>query len=197
MMNQYLVILGTNIPEIRNVMNLTQEELANMMGVSRPTIVKLEQDPSKLSKALAYALFGSVTFEIKKRIKQVQSIDHSKYDSIEKLGIFVTDLKEATSISNQGLGKIATVGLSALIPGIGTLLAAGLKTGWDSLNNIDPKKAISKWDEKKAEKILEMIQKKISNDEKKLLECFNIPSLTIEMFGEEIEKGEEEDYDLW
>ena len=68
-MNQYLVILGTNIPEIRNVMNLTQEELANMMGVSRPTIVKLEQDPSKLSKALAYALFGSVTFEIKKKNK--------------------------------------------------------------------------------------------------------------------------------
>jgi hypothetical protein len=86
---------------------------------------------------------------------------------------------------------------SALIPGIGSLLATGIKTGWDSLNNLDPKKAISKWDEEKAEKILEMIQKKISNDEKKLLECFNIPSLTIEMFGEEIEKGEEEDYDLW
>ena len=65
------------------------------------------------------------------------------------------------------------------------------------MNNMDSKKTVSKWDEEKAEKILKMIQNKVSNDEKKLLECFNISSLTIERFGEEIEKGEEEDYDLW
>lgn len=34
-------------------------------------------------------------------------------------------------------------------------------------------------------------------DEKKLLECFKLDSLDIELFGEVMEKGEDSDFDLW
>ena len=198
-MNGYLFYIGSNMAEVRRVMNLTQEELSGLMGVSRPTVIKLEQDPSKMTKALGFALFGAVVIEMQARKRRVEKISPYEYRSAERIGSFVEDVREASGISISGLGKIATVGLGKLVPGIGSLLSEGLKKGWKPLKDyalVNLKENVH-WDEEKAAQIIIAVKKMLTAGEKRLLECFKLEALTLEQFGEELEKGTEEDYDLW
>lgn len=197
--NGYLLHLGIKIAEIRLTLNLTQEELAKMMGVSRPTIVKLEQDHTKMTKALAFALFGAAAIEMKKRLKKLTTINPKDYKNIENIGILVENLKSSASLSIPTMGVIATKGLGTIMPGIGSVISSGLKNGWKSVKDqvVTNLKETSIWDEKKAEIIVESVARQLHEDEKKLLECFKLTSLDIELFGEEMEKGEDSDYDLW
>jgi transcriptional regulator with XRE-family HTH domain len=198
-MNNYLVFIGSNISEMRRILNLTQEDLSKMMGVSRPTIVKLEQDPDKMTKALAFALFGAIAIDIKKRLKDIKSINPNDYRDIDRIGLLIEQLKTSSSLSISSMGTIATFGLGKMIPGIGSLVSSGLKNGWKTVKDktITNIKENVQWDIKKAELIIESVERKLSEDEKKLLECFNLESFQIELFGEEMEKGEESDYELW
>lgn len=202
--NGYLLHLGgSTLLEIRQILNITQEELAKMMELSRPTIVKLEQDPEKMTKALAFALFGVVTIEIKKRLKNLKSIDPKEYSDIQSLGKLVNILKDSSSLSISVMGAIATKGLGRAMPGIGSVVSSGLKNGWKSLKDAAVTnlkgnlKENAQWDEKKAEIIVESVERKLLEDQEKLLACFKLNAFDIELFGEELEKGEEEDYELW
>jgi len=198
-MNFYLVHLGGKVAEVRNILNLTQEELAKMMGVSRPTIVKLEQDHNKMTKALALTLFGAAAIEMKKRLKNLRAINPKDYKDLETIGVLVENLKSASSLSISNMGAIATKGLGVLIPGIGSIVSSGLKHGWKSIKDktVTNLKENAHWDVDKAEKIVESVERKLLEEEKRLLECFKLDSLDIELFGEELEKGENSDYDLW
>ena len=42
-MNNYLIMLGSNFADIRQLLNLTQEDLANKMGVAVPQLSKLNR----------------------------------------------------------------------------------------------------------------------------------------------------------
>jgi transcriptional regulator with XRE-family HTH domain len=198
-MNGYLLFLGSNISEIRQILSLTQEELAKMMGVSRPTIVKLEQDPSKMTKALAFALFGATAIEMKKRLKSVKAINPKDYKDIEKIGVLAENLKSSAALSISNMGMVAARGLGTLIPGIGSVISSGLKNGWKSVKDsaVSNLKENANWGEDKAEKIIDSVERKLHEDEKRLLEYFKLTALDIELFGEAMEKGEDSDYDLW
>jgi DNA-binding XRE family transcriptional regulator len=197
--NGYLLHLGSNLLVIRQILNITQEELAKMMELSRPTIVKLEQEPDKMTKALAFALFGVVTIEIKRRLKNLKSIDPKEYSEIQSVGKLVNNLKDSTSFSIPVMGAIATKGLGRVMPGIGSVVSSGLKNGWKSLKDtaLTSLKDNAQWDEKKAEIIVESVEKQLLEDQEKLLTCFKLNAFDIELFGEELEKGEDEDYELW
>ena len=198
-MNGYLFFIGSNMAEMRRVMNLTQEELSVLMGVSRPTVIKLEQDPSKMTKALGFALFGALVIEMKARKRRVEEINPAEYGSAERIGSFVEDVRAASAISISGLGKIATVGLGKLVPGIGSLLSEGLKKGWKPLKDyamVNLKENVQ-WDEEKAAQIVRAVKKMLAADENRLMECFKLEALTLEQFGEELEKGTDADYELW
>lgn len=189
-MNGYLLLLGSNISEMRNILNITQEELANMMGVSRPTIIKIEQDPSKLTKALAFSLFCAVGISIKTRQKEIKAINPSDYSSTEKLGSFFDKVKSASLISATTLGVIVTV----TMPVIGSLISLASASGFKSFKD---NQKLKQWDAEKSKEILIKVEKKILEDERKLLELFKIDSFDVELFGEEIKKGENPDYDLF
>lgn len=198
-MNAYLLLLGSHVAEIRQILNLTQEELAKMMGVSRPTIVKLEQDAEKMTKSLAFSLFGASAIEMKKRLKNLKKINPEDYKDIGKIGLLAEDLKSSASLSISGMGIAAAKGLGSVIPGIGSIVSAGLKTGWKTFkdNTVNSLKENVHWDKDKAKLIVESVEHKLLDDEKKLLDCFKIESLDIELFGEVMEKGEDSDFDLW
>lgn len=200
-MNNYLLLIGTNFGEVRQLLNLTQEDLANRMGVSRPTIVKIEQDPSRLTKTLAFAFFVAVTYEMKSRIKKVKELDPKVYKSPDKLKKFVEEIKITSWLPAGAIVTAATLGLGSLglIPGIGAVIAAtagaaGIKNGLKSLRNKkdvpdDVKQQIN-WDEEKARRIIEEVQKKLLEDQKKVLRGFQLNALDIEQFVEKIDEGE-------
>lgn len=198
-MNRYLYYLGTNTSKIRQVLNLTQEDLAKLMGVSRPTIVKLEKEPDKMTRTLALALFGIVAIEIKKRLRNIKEINPADYKDIDKIGLLTEELKATSFLSIVNLGITVTKGLGGLVPGISTIISEGLKHGWKSLKGkgIDIIKDSVHWDAEQAKKVIESVEQQLLEDEKTLLEYFKLEAFDIELFGEELEKGEDENYDIW
>lgn len=190
-MNNYLLLLGSNVAEVRQILNLTQEDLAHKMGVSRPTIVKLEQDPSRLTKTLAFAFFVAVSYEMKTRIKNVKNLDPKDYKSPEKLKSFIDAIKVTSLLPIGTLATAATISLGGLIPGIGAIIAgAGATAGILKSLKKKSSEAELKWDEEKAKKIIEEVQIKLIEDRKRVVRCFQLNALEIEQFVERIDEGE-------
>ncbi|MFJ7513245.1 helix-turn-helix domain-containing protein [Peribacillus simplex] len=193
-MNNYLIMLGSNFTDIRQLLNLTQEDLAKKMGVSRPTIVKIEQDPSRLTKTLAYAFFVSISYEIKKRIKEVKEINPSAYKSPDSLNTYIKVISGTSLLSAGTIAATASRSLGAVLPGIGVAIAtaAGIKWGLKALKG-NVKKEVEqkiKWDEEKAKKVLEEVQKKLLEDKTRLLSYLELSSLDISQFVEKIINNE-------
>lgn len=193
-MNYYLMMLGSNFTEIRQLLNLTQEDLANKIGVSRPTIVKIEQDPSRLTKTLAFAFFIAISYEINKRIKEVKKINPSTYKNPETLNTFIKVISGSSLLSVGAIAATASRGLGAVLPGIGAVIAtaAGIKWGLKALksdNKNDLEQNI-KWDEEKAKKVLEEILNKLLEDQTRLLSYLELNSLDITQFVEKIISNE-------
>ncbi|MFC4559999.1 helix-turn-helix domain-containing protein [Virgibacillus kekensis] len=193
-MNNYLIMLGSNFADIRQLLNLTQEDLAKKMGVSRPTIVKIEQDPSRLTKTLAFAFFISISYEIKKRIKEVKEINPSAYKSPDSLNAYIKVISGSSLLSAGTIAATASRSLGAALPGIGVAIAtaAGIKWGLKALksnakNEVEQK---IKWDEEKAKKVLEEVQKKLLEDKTRLLSYLELSSLDISQFVEKINNNE-------
>lgn len=190
-MNNYLLLLGSNVAEVRQILNLTQEDLAHKMGVSRPTIVKLEQDPSRLTKTLAFAFFVAVSYEMKTRIKNVKNLDPKDYKNPEKIKSFIDAIKGTSLLPIGTLATAATLSLGGLIPGIGAAIvaSAGATGILKALKKKSPEAEL-KWDEEKAKKIIEEVQNKLIEDQKRVVGCFQLNALEIEQFVERIEEGE-------
>lgn len=189
-MNNYLLLLGNNVSEVRQILNLTQEDLAHKMGVSRPTIVKLEQDPSRLTKTLAFAFFIAVTYEMNIRIKNVKNLDPKEYKNPDRLKKFIDEIKKSSLLPVGAIATAATFSLGGLIPGIGAIIASAGATG--ILKSLKKKTSEDdlKWDEEKAKKVIEEVKKKLLEDQRKVVNCFQLNDLEIEQFVERIEKGE-------
>lgn len=189
-MNNYLLLLGSNVAEVRQILNITQEDLAHKMGVSRPTIVKLEQDPSRLTKTLAFAFFVAVSYELKTRIKNVRNLDPKEYKNPEKMKSFIDAIKGTSLLPIGTLATAATLGLGGLVPGIGAIIAGvSAASALKSLKKKSPEVEL-KWDEEKAKKIIEEVQNKLIEDQKRVVSCFQLNALEIEQFVERIEEGE-------
>jgi DNA-binding XRE family transcriptional regulator len=188
-MNNYLLLLGSNVEEIRKILNLTQEELAHKMGVSRPTIVKLEKDHSRLTKTLAFAFFIAISYEIKKRIMDVNSLDPKDFKSTDQIKSFVEKVRGTSLLPIGTLATTATLSLGGLIPGIGAIIAGAGAT--NLLKSLKKKSSEElKWDEEKARMILEEVQKKLLEDHRRIVSCFQLNDLEIKQFVERIEEGE-------
>lgn len=191
MMNNYLLMLGNNFSEVRQILNLTQEDLANKMGVSRPTIVKLEQDPSRLTKTLAFAFFLAISHEMQKRTNSINELNPKDYKNLESVGNFVDEVKKASMLS---AGSIVTIGalaggLNSLVPGIGKIIATVGTIGLvKSLKNKVTDEFT--WDEEKAKKIIDGIKKKLLEDQNKILNCFQLTSFDTFQFVSRVEEGE-------
>jgi DNA-binding XRE family transcriptional regulator len=197
-MNGYLLMLGGNFPEIRKILNLTQEDLANKMGVSRPTIVKIEQDPSKLTKAISYAFFVCITYEINRRIREIGNIKPQDYANLENLDRFIAKLRATSYISGGALVTLTTMVIGPIVPGISKILTKGIKEGWDSFkrDSLHPLQNGIKWSEDKPQKVIDAVHKKLIEDQKKLQLCFQIHSLAIDQFVEKLEEGDSKD-NIW
>lgn len=111
-MNYYITGLGSQISEIRNILGWTQEDLAKKIGISRSSIVKIENDPTNMKKYIAYSLYLVVTDEVKRRKNEAKEIDFNK-----KTEEIIEQLKEKVGITSK------LVSSSALYKGLGGALA--------------------------------------------------------------------------
>lgn len=70
-MNHYLTTLGARLPRIRKELGLTQQEMADLIGVSRPTICKVEKDPLMMSPLVAQSMFQGIVYAVGRRERAV------------------------------------------------------------------------------------------------------------------------------
>ncbi|MBU9713202.1 helix-turn-helix transcriptional regulator [Evansella tamaricis] len=193
--NDYLYLVGLNLEQIRELLNLTQEELATKMGVSRPTIVKIEQDPSRLNKQLAFAFFVAVTYEIRVRIRKVEELDPRAYSTPETIGKFTNAISGASLMPINNLSKIAPTTLGKVGAGIGFAIAAAAGQKFaerlmkKKASEDDPRLEIS-WDEEKAEKMIKVVKNRIFKAHDSILDCLHLTSFDIIRFVEKVEEGE-------
>ena len=94
-MNTYLIKIGTVLQEIRNIMNWSQVELSKKIGVSRPVLIKIQNDPSKMSKTIALAVFTATVGELLLKKQKIDNIDYSNWDIIEERIILIKEIIEA------------------------------------------------------------------------------------------------------
>ena len=66
-MNRFLYNFALKLRQIRDLLGLTQMSLSEKTGISKPTLVGIEGNPSKLSRPYALALFVVITSEMDRR----------------------------------------------------------------------------------------------------------------------------------
>ncbi|MFW6029724.1 MAG: helix-turn-helix transcriptional regulator [Halanaerobiales bacterium] len=115
-MEDYLFKLGSHFKEIRNLLDWTQEDIASKIGVSRNTIVNIEQNPFNMKKTIAYSLYMIVYKEINERKKELDNIDFSNWDKNNREDI----IKKFTKVGLTG----AALSSSILFPVTGAILGS-------------------------------------------------------------------------
>ncbi|HSP46778.1 MAG TPA: macro domain-containing protein [Clostridiaceae bacterium] len=77
----YLINIGGRLAAIREKLGWTQEELANRIGLSRANIVSLEQNPDRMGKNAALALYTAVFGEMSIKRSQYEALDYDLWDT--------------------------------------------------------------------------------------------------------------------
>jgi O-acetyl-ADP-ribose deacetylase len=71
----FLANLASKLPVLRGVLGWTQAELAKRIGISRANIVAIEQNPHKMSKTTALALYTAVFGELMQKREQYAALN--------------------------------------------------------------------------------------------------------------------------
>ncbi|OXS74244.1 helix-turn-helix domain-containing protein [Domibacillus enclensis] len=206
-MNRYLLELGSNISNIRNCLSFTQEEFAQALGISRPTVIKIEQDPTKMTKNIALAMFVAVQAEIETNKQALDSMKTSDYANPEKAIKLISGVASgATMVSSGALTVgIASLPLAGLI-GLGTAMSTvgnvlnKLKKNKKSeeesneelkqlQKKIDIESLKGLWNEQTAEKIINMAKENLIKKEKECLACFDLERWSNKEYVERIIEG--------
>ncbi|MBP2642567.1 MAG: Helix-turn-helix domain [Firmicutes bacterium] len=117
-MNPYLIQVGEAIKPTRDLLDWTQKELADRIGLSCSTISNLENGPWRMTNTLALAVFSVVLTEMNRRIEEVKyQKGVSGLELLKKIGL----TKSRTWSHIIGSVEIASTGLIPLIGGIGMI----------------------------------------------------------------------------
>ncbi|MFW5795303.1 MAG: helix-turn-helix domain-containing protein [Bacillota bacterium] len=168
-MNYYITGLGSQVSGIRNLLGWTQEDLAKKIGISRSSIVKIENDPANMKKYIAFSIYLIVTDEVKRRKEEAKKIDFN-----QKTEEIVEQLKEKLGITSKLISS------SPLYKGLGVALAGmAINLFKDKKSNLEK------------DKIKEITDKTIKKIEVELAHYFGLNDLMdTSEFMEKIKEGE-------
>lgn len=211
-MNHYLLKLGSNLSDLRNTLSYTQEEFANLLGVSRPTIIKIEQDPTKMTKNFALALFTGVQAIIEENTYNLKSIDPTHYSTADSAIKLIAKVGSSAPILSTGtlLTAIATIpvaGISGILLGATSFAALSgfinkrkkksknpiedeAKLMENVQKSIDLDKLKDLWNAQTADKILNAAKDSILKKEKECLALFELEEWNSRIFLEKINEAE-------
>ena len=84
-MNLYLTHLASQLPKIRQQLDITQEDLSKLMGISRPTLVKVEKEYEKFTHAMAICLYVAITAQLEKDKRLINELRNENNDNLIQL----------------------------------------------------------------------------------------------------------------
>jgi DNA-binding XRE family transcriptional regulator len=188
-------MLGAQISTIREIMQWTQEDLSNLLGISRPVLINIEKDPTKLSKTVAFALFTVTSSEFSKRkqlvIKEIEIVDFTdEFTAYESLKDVKWGEKPLWPLIITGLGASLVFG-----PVLGPLAVAYsyLSGGKNKDSVLFEEKNISvpkKLPKESKTELKKSVIEVLDNKEKEVLKCFGLDSWDSGEFVRLIEMGE-------
>ncbi|OHX51663.1 helix-turn-helix domain-containing protein [Planococcus faecalis] len=211
-MNSYLLKLGSNMSDIRNSLSFTQEEFANLLGVSRPTIIKIEQDPTKMTKNIAMALFTGTEAIVEENKYKLSDIDPNNYANAESAVKLIAKIGSSAAILSTGtliasFAAIPIMGLSSILLGASSFAALSGFINKKKKNSkvtkdtegelvekarksIDLDKLNELWNAQTANKILNAAKDSIYKKEKECLLYFELEEWSSRIFLKKINDGE-------
>jgi O-acetyl-ADP-ribose deacetylase (regulator of RNase III)/DNA-binding XRE family transcriptional regulator len=130
----YLINIGGRLAALREKLGWTQEELANRIGLSRANIVSLEQNPDRMGKNAALALYTAVFGELSIKRSQYESLDYDLWAS-DRIEDRQALLKQVNSIAwgRKNTASVLAIGSTRDALAIKTALLLRLLNHPDSL----------------------------------------------------------------
>ena len=120
MVNEYLIAIGSQVSRIRDILGFNQIQLAEKIGVSRPIISNIEQDPTKISRNVALALFAVSFGELGILKNEFINMNYDSWENDEHKEELIN------SIIDKGLTKkiigTSLIGASAVAGVLGVLI---------------------------------------------------------------------------
>lgn len=105
-MNRNLINIADNLPNLRKILNLRQAELSDLMKISRPTLIKVEQNPTKFNYPLAINLFTSIIYILESDSKTINSCKENQQKAIEIFLSLLSNEKKLISFSQANTNCI-------------------------------------------------------------------------------------------
>lgn len=136
-MNPFLNQLALHLNAIRTVLGWSQKDLCDYSGLSRPTIIAIEQGTTQLTRSMAIAIFSSVLYELERRRKQYKQTKLDDANAVAKLlNTFGLSSRSATSWLPGIINGITGVGAAFVTyQGIRTLFR---NPSSETLSRTDP-----------------------------------------------------------
>ena len=177
--NPFLCNFATHLSEIRDRLGITQKVLAEKSGISKPTIVAIEGEPTRLSRTHALALFFVITTELDQKAATAKSIDYSNV------------AKAAATLAAAGFtAKIFNVTLGSMV---GALIApAAARIAIPYLFRGKSSKKPDQTEHMDSVTLKNLATESVGVIRKEILQILGIKSLSLQDFMAEIEKNEPE-----
>lgn len=196
-MNLYLTHLASHLPQIRQQLDITQEDLSKLMGISRPTLVKVENEHEKFTHAMAGCLYVALTAQLEKDKRLIHELRSEKYSTLKKLESLLVNTKKLSTLSPSTMrSSIMTMHAlpNALKEKSIGLVTAGFK-GAKSLvkrkkneEDLNPEDYLDKDLDKYAVDYLNLLEKEIIEKEKFCLHVFQLAAWSSLELIENIQK---------
>ena len=171
-MNEILLTVGSQVGEVRRLFDWTHDELASKLGVSRPTIAKIEKC-AKMQKTLLLSLLIIVMTEVYTMKEQLKKIQFDKWDNEKKRDTLLKDIT-SLGISSKTLSHIMPSLLSSEIAsGVVATAIKKLPTWLLTTSSSEGEKVNSKEMKLIVEESLKQIELKLSR-------CFGLEDFTME-----------------
>lgn len=101
-MDKYLYHLGSKVVEIRKLLHFTQEDFSKLIGISRPTLINIEREPSRLTKTIGLAFVSSLFYEIRRRQEESYNVNYVDWDDEKSRNILINQFIK-TGVLNVSL----------------------------------------------------------------------------------------------
>lgn len=197
-MNLYLTHLASHLPQIRQQLDITQEDLSKLMGISRPTLVKVENEHEKFTHAMACCLYAALTAQLEKDKRLIKELRKKEYSTLKNLEGLLMNTKKLSTMSPSAVRN--TLMTMNIVPGALKEKGLGLITaGFKGAKNLVQRKKISEEEvvqedyldedlDKYAVDYLNLLEKEIIEKEKFCLHVFQIETWSSLELIENIQK---------
>ena len=192
-MNPFLFNMATQLRELRELMNWKQEDLASAIGISRPSVIAIERDPSRLDKTVALAIFSVVAAELGERRDKLKALSFNQWGQIDKTEGLIAALA-TLGLTGRFFGKSAAkIASGMVLPGVGAFAAGyfGIKGAISLVSFLTkPKSKHSAPAEITPAELKDFSEKSFMLLEAKVKACLGIDKLDIREFRRKMEADE-------